>query len=102
MTHKLKMTGRQHSSLFTHLFPGDGCEAVAIALCGRRVDAGSSSLLVHKIVPIPHKECHVRNPDRITWPTDRLLPLLGDAAKQGLAILKIHSHPGWYAQFSRF
>jgi hypothetical protein len=29
-----------------------------------------------------------------------LVPLLQEAAKKDLAILKVHSHPGWYAQFS--
>ena len=49
---------------------------------------------------IPCDECKVRGPDRITWSTRRLVPLLEEAAKHDLAILKIHSHPGGYANFS--
>lgn len=32
----LRLTGHQHAALKAHLFPGDGNEAVAVALCGRR------------------------------------------------------------------
>ena len=52
------------------------------------------------VVPIPYGECKVRTPDRITWSTQRLIPLLEEASKRDLAILKIHSHPGGYPQFS--
>lgn len=31
---KLRMSGRQHTALLQHLFPGDNKEAVALALCG--------------------------------------------------------------------
>jgi hypothetical protein len=33
---KLRLTKSQHQELFDHLFPGDGLEAVALALCGSR------------------------------------------------------------------
>jgi hypothetical protein len=42
----------------------------------------------------------VRTLDRVTWSTQRLIPLLEEAARNDSAILKIHSHPGGYAQFS--
>jgi hypothetical protein len=42
----------------------------------------------------------VRTPDRVTWSTQRLIPLLEEAEKRDLGILKIHSHPGGYPQFS--
>lgn len=96
----LRMTQTDHGVLQRHLFPGDGKEAVAIALCGRRRSLTRPGLMVHRIVPIPHNECSVRRPDLVTWPTDRLVPLLADAAQRDLAILKIHSHPGGYEQFS--
>jgi hypothetical protein len=82
------------------LLPGDGLEAVAVALCGRRRREVHHCLTVRKVVPIPYGECKVRAPDRVTWSTERLLPLLGLAEKHDLAILKIHSHPGGYANFS--
>ncbi len=101
MTYKLRMTGRQHAALRSHLLPGDGNEAVALALCGRRSGQKIDILMIHRIVPIPYEECSVRRPDQITWRTDRLEPLLAEAAKKGMALLKIHSHPGSYDRFSQ-
>lgn len=100
MKYTLRMTGRQHAALKSHLFPGDGKEAIAIALCGRRAGQDRHILMVHRIEPIPYEDCPVRWPDRITWRTDRIEPLLEEAAKKGMAILKIHSHPGYYDRFS--
>lgn len=97
---KLRLTQADHAILQQHLFPGDGCEAVAVALCGRRRSAEHHGLMVRQLVPIPHDECKVRTPDRVTWSTERLVPLLEAAERADLAILKIHSHPGGYANFS--
>ncbi|MER9203641.1 ThiF family adenylyltransferase [Mesorhizobium sp. M0933] len=97
---KLRLTKRQHEALKNHLLPGDGCEAVAVALCGRRSGQRACILTVHQLVPIPYDECSVRRPDRVTWSTKRLVPLLERAAKYDMAILKIHSHPGGYGAFS--
>ena len=87
--YKLRLTESQHSQLKGHLLPGDGCEAVAIAVCGRRRDAKNHCLIVHKIVPIPYEECKERTPDRVTWSTQRLVPLLEEAERKDLAVLKI-------------
>jgi len=96
---KLRITGRQHQLLRAHLFPGDGLEAAAVALCGRRVGDDFHALSVRRIVPIPYEEC-VRERDRLTWPTARLEPLLLEAMKKHQAVLKFHSHPQNYPQFS--
>lgn len=101
-TYSLRMSGRHHAALLAHLFPGDGKEAVAVALCGRRTSAAGTSLLVHKVFPIPYADCPVRSRDRVTWNTRLLEPLLSDAAKRGLAVLKLHSHPGGYDRFSAY
>jgi len=97
---KLRVTQSHHKALMTHLLPGDGLEAVAVALCGRRRSEAHHCLTVRQLVPIPYDECKVRTRDRVTWSTQRLVPLLEAAAKHDLAILKIHSHPGGYADFS--
>jgi hypothetical protein len=97
---KLRLTQKEHAALKGHLFPGDGLEAVAVALCGRRRSDSHHCLTVRSVVPIPYKECKVRTPDRVTWSTQRLIPLLQEASRRDLGILKIHSHPGGYAQFS--
>src|SRR5690349_10039241 len=95
----LRLTGDQHAALHAHLFPGDGMEAVAVALCGRRESPGASILAVHKIVNIPYAACQ-RHEYRITWPVLLVRDLIDEAARKEMAILKIHSHPGGYDQFS--
>lgn len=95
----LRMTKTQHRSLSHHLLPGDGKEAVAIALCGRGESSGRHLWAVHRIIEIPHKEC-LRGQDFVTWPTKRLRAVLSEAAAGGMAILKLHSHPGGFSAFS--
>lgn len=96
----LRLTGSQHADVRRHLFPGDGNEAVAVALCGRRSGAKRHVLCVHHVHPIPYSDCRERRPDCVTWSTLSVVPLLERASKEGLAVLKIHSHPGYYEQFS--
>lgn len=97
---KLRLTNTDHAKLERHLFPGDDLEAVAVAICGRRRSDSHHCLTVRSVVPIPYEECKVRTADRVTWSTQRLIPLLEEAAKYDMAILKIHSHPGGFPQFS--
>jgi proteasome lid subunit RPN8/RPN11 len=96
----LRMTAAQHARLRDHLFPSDGKEAVAIVLCGRCAGGPRQWLVARKIVPIPHEQCPVRTPDRVTWSTEPMLPLLEEAAHRNLAVLKIHSHPTGFPEFS--
>jgi hypothetical protein len=98
----LRLTGKQHAQLKAHLFPGDGKEAVGVALCGGRAGRSRHCLTVRTIVPIPYDQCPVRTPDRITWSTQSLRPLIEEAARRGLSVLKIHSHPGGLDRFSDF
>jgi hypothetical protein len=82
---------------------------VALALCGRAVGPDPAwaaelrgprqALVVHRVVLVPHEHCE-RTENRVTWPTDLLVPLLTEAARRNFAILKIHSHPGDYRRFS--
>jgi hypothetical protein len=96
----LRLSGSQHSELMSHLFPGDGREAVAVALCGRSGDRESELLCVNHLELIPYSDCSYRDPDRVTWKTSRLLSLRDRAMKHGLGVLKIHSHPGGWPEFS--
>ena len=91
-TASLTLTRSQHADLLAHLFPPDGCEAVAIALCGLRRGNDRLRLLVREITPIPYEACSDRQPHRVTWPTHVLPPLLEKARRFGLAVLKIHGH----------
>lgn len=99
MEYALRMTGAQHLILGSHLFPGDGNEAVALLLCGRRSGESRHVLVVNKVLPIPHKECR-RAQDRVTWPTRYVDELLEICYKTGQALVKIHSHPSGLPQFS--
>lgn len=95
---KLRMTEAHYVGLRKHLFPGDGLEAVALLLCGRaeRIDA---TLIVHKLVFVPHDQCE-RMADRVTWPAAVLNDYLSEIWKKKLSIVKVHSHPLNYRQFS--
>lgn len=85
----LRLTGRQKATLRSHLFPGDGLEAVSMLVCGRRRGRSRHCFSVVEVVLVPH-ECCERFEDRVTWPTDGLQPLLVRAAREGLAIVKVH------------
>jgi hypothetical protein len=91
----LTLTESQREILHNHLFPQDGCEAVAIALCGRATSATRHRLLVRKLALIPYDACSVRKPDQVTWPTELLVPFLEEAARNNWAIVKIHGHRGF-------
>ncbi len=96
----LTLDAEQHAELQAHLFPGDGCEAAAIILCGRRAGDRRHRLVAREVHPIPHDQCSVRTPERVTWPTDAIAPLLDRAETRGLTVVKVHSHPTGYERFS--
>lgn len=94
------MTGDQHDSIRSHLFPGDGLEAVSLLLCGRRSGSERHIFTVRKVVNVPYDKCQ-REATRITWPTSYVDDLIREAFGQGLAILKIHCHPSDFRSFSK-
>lgn len=103
MTHTdvtLTLTKGQHTYLKNILFPSDGKEAVAIGLCGRRAGLSRHKLLVQEIVDIPLDACTSRSSTSVVWRTDSLAPLLNKAEEEGLSVIKFHSHPDGYADFS--
>lgn len=94
------ITGGQHESLKKHLFPGDGYEAISLALCGRATGAdGFQGLVAHEIFHIPHEECE-RSSGNIRWPTAPIWHLVERAIKDKMSIVKIHCHPGGEEYFS--
>lgn len=97
----LTLNADQHSALRKHLLPGDGCEAAAIILCGRRAGDRRHRLVSREIHPIPYEQCSERTPEHVTWPTDTIVPLLDRAERHGFTVVKVHSHPSGYAQFSK-
>ncbi|RJG55616.1 ThiF family adenylyltransferase [Sphingobium terrigena] len=93
------MTDDQHRRLNTHLFPGDGKEAVAVLLCAHRRGNRRHRLLVRYINEIPHAQCE-RTAVSVTWQTDVIEDSLARAEAEGLSFIKIHSHPNGYPAFS--
>ncbi|MBD3636593.1 MAG: ThiF family adenylyltransferase [Crocinitomicaceae bacterium] len=100
MKYTLTITESDYTTLRQHLFPGDGNEAVAMAICGRQASDEQTRLLVHEIILIPYEDCQIREPHLVKWSTKSFIPSLEKAARKDLAILKIHSHPTGFRQFS--
>jgi ThiF family/Prokaryotic homologs of the JAB domain len=101
---KLRMTGRQHTALFNHLYPGDNKEAIAFALCGvgkyEKDNVLQHVVMVHKLYPIAYEKCKVREKDQVTWSSEGLAEILTIAEQKKMVLLKIHSHPTGYPDFS--
>ncbi|MFM0011513.1 ThiF family adenylyltransferase [Paraburkholderia sediminicola] len=98
----LAMSGKHRDQLRRHLFPGDGKEAVAIALCGQAVGTSRSQLLVHEIIEVPYEVCRIRESDAVAWSVESVLPALNRAMRLKLTIAKFHSHPSGYPEFSKY
>ena len=95
----LAISGKHYKALRAHLFPGDGKEAVAFAVCGRARRPDCEMLLVRDVIVVPHASC-CRSEHRVTWPGTVLDPILTRAMTEGLGLVKIHSHPNGYPWFS--
>jgi len=100
MSLTMRIRAADHARLFKHLFPGDNQEAVAFAICGRHLRRNQEVMLVHDIHLIAYDQCPVREPDRVTWRTESLEPLLERATKKRLGVVKFHSHPTGLMEFS--
>lgn len=98
--YSLALSGKHYEQLKQHLFPGDGKEAVALALCGRSACDRGHRFLVHSLFPVPYEACRIREEHRVTWSPESVVPALTMALNQGLCIVKIHSHPNGYDDFS--
>jgi hypothetical protein len=98
---QLRISGLHHEMLKSHLFPQDGLESVAVALCGRYMDSETIIITVHDIILIPDEECYIREEDLLQWPTERVIPYFEKISRNDMAIMKIHSHPGGYRNFSK-
>ncbi len=95
MKYKLRLSGLHHKKLREHLFPGDGREAVALALCGVTQFTELTLVTVNDVFTIPYESCSFRSATRVTWPTELLVPLLeksNNNKRSQLVIFKIHSH----------
>lgn len=96
---RLVLTDEIHTSLREHLFPGDGKEAAAILIC-TRAPSSNLKLLAQEVILVPHTECSVRTPDKLTWPGEYLEAAIDKALAGKRSILLVHSHPGGLYEFS--
>ncbi len=101
MQYQINISGLHYEQLKNHLYPGDGNESVAVALCGRLVYNGLTKLTIHEILLIPDEDCYERKPEFIHWKTEKIQPLFEKAYLKHLSILKIHSHPTGFPEFSK-
>lgn len=99
---RIRIAGKHYEQIKKHLFPGDDKEAVAVALCGRSKCSNNHTLLVHEVFLIPYEACFERKSDFVHWPTDLIIPMIEKAKTKGMAILKIHCHPGGGEFFSDY
>lgn len=97
----LRLTANQRDQLKRHLFPGDGKESVALALCGTHRGDRGTVLCIHRIVPVTDDSCIKRDAATVVWPIEPQIPLFAEAARKGMVVLKIHSHPTGSPEFSR-
>jgi proteasome lid subunit RPN8/RPN11 len=97
--YQFRISGNHHQAIYKHLFPGDGKEAVAIVLCGRYTSINVTILLVKELYPIQYSDCD-RSGDFVAWKTETIIHLLERANKENLSVIKIHSHPGGFREFS--
>jgi len=97
----LSIGGRHYGALYEHLFPGDRREGVVLLLCGRGTGSDRQRLIVQRIIPIPHDQVELREPDRLVWSVETfLLPLVTEIEAKELSLIVMHCHPGGFPSFS--
>ncbi len=96
----LRISSEDYQSIQKHLFPQDGKEAIAFALCGRAQAEDRLVFAVHEVLLIPYSRC-VREADYLHWKTEDVVPLMNKAMVKHMAIMRIHSHPGGWPHFSK-
>ena len=100
MIYDLSISDYHYNQIKAHLFPGDGKEAVAMAVCGKYQFKDKTRLLVKDIFLVPYSECTCRSAGMVEWNVQCILPMLVKAAQERLSILYIHSHPTGFNSFS--
>jgi hypothetical protein len=93
------MTAAHFDSLRRALYPGDGREAVAFALCGRTL-RDREVFTLRSLWTLGPAEYPSRTRDLVCWRTEVLPPILDRASEEGLWLFKVHSHPGGWPSFS--
>lgn len=101
MKYKLRIAGKHLKQLREALYPGDGNEAGALALCARHESSEFNVLLVKEVRGVPDDAYITRQPDFLEWDKGWVTEVLHDAEKADSSIIKFHSHPGGFDEFSK-
>ncbi|MBL4580206.1 MAG: ThiF family adenylyltransferase, partial [Gammaproteobacteria bacterium] len=96
----VSISQNHYEELRDHLFPGDGKEAVSILLCSRRDGDRRHKLIVKEVYNIPYESCSLRTATQVTWSVDQIADLLEKSLSEELSVIKMHSHPTAYPDFS--
>lgn len=98
---KLRMTGKQHADIKSHVLTADDNEAGSLLFCEPVFRGKNTILLVKEIRHIPYEACTVRTPVSLSWPTEEfLMPYYEHMEKEGLSLIMLHSHPSGFNDFS--
>jgi len=99
---KLRMTGKQHMNIKSHVMAPDGNEAGTLLFCEPVFREKNSTLLVKEIMHIPYEACESRTPTFLSWPTENfLMPHYERIEREGLSLIMLHSHPTGSNDFSK-
>lgn len=71
-----------------------------MALCGTYRGDRGTVLCIHRIVPVPDEGCTKRDAATVVWPIEPQIPLFAEATRKGMVVLKVHSHPSGFPEFS--
>lgn len=69
MVIKLRMTGKQHAIIKSHVLAEDGNAAGSLLICEPVFRNGTTILLVKHIVNVPYEACNTRTPSYQTVPS---------------------------------
>jgi hypothetical protein len=97
---QLRISGFHYEMMKKHLLREDGREAIAVALCGRYSSRQSEMLLVHDVTLIQSEQDEDSTDFILHWKTAPVHKYFELISKRKMGLLKIHSHPGGYGQFS--
>ncbi len=100
MNFKIRLTGEQQEKLFKYLYDDNSIEAVAFAVCGKFQNSSTYIFCAREIITIPTDQYLIRTNSAVKWKTEFLIPHLQKLSITKGTLVKFHSHPSGYLDFS--
>lgn len=97
----LSMMDSHLSDLRKKLASEAGHERAAYLYCSRAVMPGETRLIVRSVKAIPEEFIKSSSADHVSISDRSYVPAVATAARRGLSIILVHSHPNGYSAFSR-